>query len=160
MAETTTVVRPAAAARPYARAAFEDAQAAGALPLWSELLQACRCYRGRSPCSGCWGRGIPPCAAIRKPSWWRGLCRDLRGGRGSARGVRHLPEDAGRISSPASASQHRRSVRAVARGGRKHLPRELISAAAVTDAQRKRVPRRSKRSSSVMSCWTARRMSR
>jgi F-type H+-transporting ATPase subunit delta len=40
MAETTTVVRPAAAARPYARAAFEDAQAANALPLWSELLQA------------------------------------------------------------------------------------------------------------------------
>ena len=39
MAETTTVVRPAAAARPYARAAFEDAQAANALPLWSELLQ-------------------------------------------------------------------------------------------------------------------------
>lgn len=40
MAETTPVVRPAAAARPYARAAFEDAQDAQALPLWSELLQA------------------------------------------------------------------------------------------------------------------------
>ena len=40
MADPTPVVRPTSAARPYARAAFEDAHAANTLPLWSDLLQA------------------------------------------------------------------------------------------------------------------------
>jgi len=56
--------------------------------------------------------------------------------------------------------RHRRPVRAVAREAESTIRAQLISATAVTDAQRKRVAKALKRSSSAMSSWTARRMSR
>jgi len=80
MAETTTVVRPAAAARPYARAAFEDAQAADALPLWSELLQASAAVAADPTMQRLLGPWSPALPGDQKAELVAGLCRDLRGG--------------------------------------------------------------------------------
>lgn len=80
MAETTPVVRPAAAARPYARAAFEDAQDAQALPLWSELLQAAAAIAADSAMRRLLGPWNPQLRGEQKADLVAGLCRDMRGG--------------------------------------------------------------------------------
>ena len=79
MAETTTVVRPAAAARPYARAAFEDAQDAQALPLWSELLQAAAAVAADPAMRHLLGPWNPRLRGEQKAELVAGLCRDVRG---------------------------------------------------------------------------------
>ncbi len=80
MAETTPVVRPAAAARPYARAAFEDAQDAQALPLWSELLQAAAAVAADPAMRHLLGPWNPRLRGEQKAELVAGLCRDVRGG--------------------------------------------------------------------------------
>ncbi|RUQ33530.1 MAG: F0F1 ATP synthase subunit delta [Candidatus Competibacteraceae bacterium] len=80
MAETTPVVRPAAAARPYARAAFEDAQDAQALPLWSELLQAAAAVAADPAMRHLLGPWNPQLRGEQKAELVAGLCRDVRGG--------------------------------------------------------------------------------
>jgi len=80
MAETTPVVRPAAAARPYARAAFEDAQDAQALPLWSELLQAAAAIAADPAMRRLLGPWNPQLRGEQKADLVAGLCRDVRGG--------------------------------------------------------------------------------
>ncbi len=79
MAETTPVVRPAAAARPYARAAFEDAQDAQALPLWSELLQAAAAVAADPDMRHLLGPWNPRLRGEPKAELVAGLCRDVRG---------------------------------------------------------------------------------
>ncbi len=79
MAETTPVVRPAAAARPYARAAFEDAQDAQALPLWSELLQAAAAVAADPAMRHLLGPWNPRLRGEQKAELVAGLCRDVRG---------------------------------------------------------------------------------
>ncbi|MBK8510416.1 MAG: F0F1 ATP synthase subunit delta [Candidatus Competibacter sp.] len=141
MADTTPVVRPTSAARPYARAAFEDAQAAKALPLWSELLQIAAAVAADPAMQRLLGPWNPQMRGEQKAELVADLCRDLRG------------QDAGAI--PESfvaflkmlAEFHRLNLlpgiavlferfRAEAESV---LRAELISAVAVTDAQRKRV---------------------
>jgi len=80
MAETTPVVRPAAAARPYARAAFEDAQDAQALPLWSELLQVAAAIAADPAMRRLLGPWNPQLRGEQKADLVAGLCRDVRGG--------------------------------------------------------------------------------
>lgn len=80
MAETTTVVRPTSAARPYARAAFEDAQVAQALPLWSELLQAAAVIAMDPALQRLLSPWNPALRGEQKAELIGGLCRDLRGG--------------------------------------------------------------------------------
>ena len=80
MAETTTVVRPTAASRPYARAAFEDAQAANSLPLWSELLQAAAAVAADPAMQRLLGPWNPALRGEQKAELVAGLCRDIRGG--------------------------------------------------------------------------------
>jgi F-type H+-transporting ATPase subunit delta len=139
MAETTTVVRPTSAARPYARAAFEDAQAAQALPLWSELLQTAAVIamdpalqRLLSP----WNPALP---GEQKAELMAGLCRDVRGGAETPEVfvtfLRMLAEFHRLHQLPSIAVLFER-LRAEAESV---LHAEMITAAAVTDAQRKRV---------------------
>jgi F-type H+-transporting ATPase subunit delta len=139
MAETTTVVRPTSAARPYARAAFEDAQAAQALPLWSELLQTAAVIamdpalqRLLSP----WNPALP---GEQKAELMDGLCRDVRGGAETPEVfvtfLRMLAEFHRLHQLPSIAVLFER-LRAEAESV---LHAEMITAAAVTDAQRKRV---------------------
>jgi len=139
MAETTTVVRPTSAARPYARAAFEDAQAAQALPLWSELLQTAAVIamdpalqRLLSP----WNPALP---GEQKAELMTGLCRDVRGGAETPEVfvtfLRMLAEFHRLHQLPSIAVLFER-LRAEAESV---LHAEMITAAAVTDAQRKRV---------------------
>lgn len=139
MAETTPVVRPTAAARPYARAAFEDAQATQALPLWSELLQTAAViavdpamHRLLSP----WN---PTLRGEQKAELVAGLCRDVRGGAEVpevfASFLKMLAEFHRLHQLPSIAVLFER-LRAEAEST---IRAELTSAAAVTDAQRKRV---------------------
>ena len=141
MADPTPVVRPTSAARPYARAAFEDAQAAKVLPLWSELLQTATAVAADPAMQRLLGPWNPQLRGEQKAQLVADLCRDLRG------------QDAGEIPAPfvtflkMLAEFHRLNLlpsiavlferfRAEAESV---LRAELISAAAVTDAQRKRV---------------------
>jgi len=139
MAETTTVVRPAAAARPYARAAFEDAQAANALPLWSELLQASAAIAADPTMQRLLGPWNPALRGDQKAELVAGLCRDLRGGTEVPEVfvtfLRMLAEFHRLHQLPGIAVLFER-LRAEAEST---LHAQLISAAAVTDAQRKRV---------------------
>ncbi len=139
MAETTTVVRPAAAARPYARAAFEDAQAANALPLWSELLQAAAAVAADPAMQRLLGPWNPTLRSDQKAELVAGLCRDLRGGT-------EVPEvfvtflemlaEFHRLHQLPGIAVLFERLRAEAEST---IRAQLISAAAVTDAQRKRV---------------------
>jgi F-type H+-transporting ATPase subunit delta len=79
MAETTPVVRPTSAARPYARAAFEDAQAANTLPLWSDLLQAAAAVATDPAMQRLLGPWNPQLRGEQKAELVADLCRDIRG---------------------------------------------------------------------------------
>ena len=139
MAETTTVVRPAAAARPYARAAFEDAQAANALPLWSELLQAAAAVAADPAMQRLLGPWNPTLRGDQKAELVAGLCRDLRGGAEAPEVfitfLKMLAEFHRLHQLPGIAVLFER-LRTEAEST---IRAQLISAAAVTDAQRKRV---------------------
>ena len=141
MAESTTVVRPTSAARPYARAAFEDAQAAKALPLWSELLQIAAAVAADPAMQRLLGPWNPQMRGEQKAELVADLCRDLRGQNAGA-----IPESFVAFLKML-AEFHRLNLlpgiavlferfRAEAESV---LRAELISAVAVTDAQRKRV---------------------
>ena len=158
MAEPTTVVRPTSAARPYARAAFEDAQAAQALPLWSELLQVAATIAADSAMQRLLAPWNPQLRGEQKAELMAGLCRDARGD------AEALPE-AFIIFLKMLAEFHRLHLlpsiavlferfRAEAESV---LHAELISASVVTDAQRKRVTKALKtkfKRSVVLDCKT------
>ena len=139
MAETTTVVRPAAAARPYARAAFEDAQAANALPLWSELLQVAAAVTADPAMQRLLGPWNPTLRGDQKAELVAGLCRDLRGGAEAPEVfiafLKMLAEFHRLHQLPGIAVLFER-LRAEAEST---IRAQFISAAAITDAQRKRV---------------------
>lgn len=139
MAETTTVVRPAAAARPYARAAFEDAQAANALPLWSELLQTAAAVAADPVMQRLLGAWNPTLRGDQKAELVAGLCRDLRGGAEVPEVfvtfLKMLAEFHRLHQLPGIAVLFER-LRAEAEST---LHAQLISAAAVTDTQRQSV---------------------
>ena len=139
MAETTTVVRPAAAARPYARAAFEDAQAANALPLWSELLRAAAVIAADSTMQRLLGPWNPALRGDQKAGLVAGLCCDLRDGAEAPEVfvtfLKMLAEFHRLHQLPGIAVLFER-LRAEAEST---LHAQLISAAVVTDAQRQRV---------------------
>jgi F-type H+-transporting ATPase subunit delta len=157
MAETTTVVRPAAAARPYARAAFEDAQAANTLPLWSELLQAAAAVAADPAMQRLLGPWNPTLRGDQKAELVAGLCRDLRGGAEVPEVfvtfLKMLAEFHRLHQLPGIAVLFER-LRAEAEST---IRAQLISAAAVTDAQRKRVAKALKakfQRSVVLDCKT------
>ena len=139
MAETTTVVRPTAAARPYARAAFEDAQAAQAVPLWSELLETAAAVAADPAMRRLLGPWNPQLRGEQKAELVAGLCRDIQGGA-------ELPDafiaflgmlaEFHRLHELPSIAVLFERLRAEADSV---VHAELISAAVVTDAQRKRV---------------------
>ena len=139
MAETTTVVRPAAAARPNARAAFEDAQAANALPLWSELLQTAAAVAADPVMQRLLGAWNPTLRGDQKAELVAGLCRDLRGGAEVPEVfvtfLKMLAEFHRLHQLPGIAVLFER-LRAEAEST---LHAQLISAAAVTDTQRQSV---------------------
>ncbi len=139
MAETTTVVRPTAAARPYARAAFEDAQAAQALPVWSELLQTAAVIAADPAMHRLLGPWNPKLRGEQKAELVAGLCRDVRNGAEVpevfATFLKLLAEFHRLHLLPGIAVLFER-LRAEAESV---VRAELISAVAVTDAQRKRV---------------------
>ncbi|HRD49443.1 MAG: F0F1 ATP synthase subunit delta [Candidatus Competibacter sp.] len=139
MAETTTVVRPAAAARPYARAAFEDAQTTQALPVWSDLLQTAAAITAEPVLYRLLGPWNPQLRGEQKADLVAGLCRDARGGADLpevfATFLRLLAENHRLHMLPSIAVVFER-LRAEAES---IVRAELISATAVTDAQRKRV---------------------
>jgi F-type H+-transporting ATPase subunit delta len=139
MAETTTVVRPTAAARPYARAAFEDAQAAQAVPLWSELLGTVATVAADPAMHRLLGPWNPQLRGEQKAELVAGLCRDIQGGAELPDAfisfLRVLAEFHRLHELPGIAVLFER-LRAEAD---RVVHAELISAAVVTDAQRKRV---------------------
>ena len=139
MAETTPVVRPAAAARPYARAAFEDAQDAQALPLWSDLLQAAAAIATDPAMRHLLGPWNPQLRGEQKADLVAGLCRDVRGGAETpdvfVAFLKMLAEFHRLHQLPGIAVLFER-LRAEAESV---LHAQLITAAAVTDAQRGRV---------------------
>ncbi|MDS4019522.1 MAG: F0F1 ATP synthase subunit delta [Candidatus Competibacter sp.] len=158
MAETTTVVRPTSAARPYARAAFEDAQDAQALPLWSELLQVAAAVAADPAMQRLLGPWNPELRGEQKTELVAGLCRDVRGGAEAIPEVfvtflKMLAEFHRLHLLPSIAVLFER-FRAEAESV---LHAELISASAVTDAQRKRVTKALKakfKRSVVLNCKT------
>ncbi|MDS4068636.1 MAG: F0F1 ATP synthase subunit delta [Candidatus Competibacter sp.] len=158
MAETTTVVRPTSAARPYARAAFEDAQDAQALPLWSELLQVAAAIAADPAMQRLLGPWNPELRGEQKAELVAGLCRDIRGGAEAIPEVfvtflKMLAEFHRLHLLPSIAVLFER-FRAEAESV---LHAELISASAVTDAQRKRVTKALKakfKRSVVLNCKT------
>jgi F-type H+-transporting ATPase subunit delta len=156
MAETTTVVRPTAAARPYARAAFEDAQTAQTLPLWSELLQIAAAIAADPALHSLLGPWNPRLRGEQKADLVAGLCRDA-GGSAEAPEVfvtflRLLAENHRLHMLPSIAVLFER-LRAEAESV---VHAELISAIAVTDAQRKRVIKALKAKFKRSVCWIAR----
>jgi F-type H+-transporting ATPase subunit delta len=159
MAESTTVVRPTSAARPYARAAFEDAQAAKALPLWSELLQIAAAVAADPAMQRLLGPWNPQLRGDRKAQLVADLCRDIRGQDAGA-----LPEAFGAFLGMLAEFHRLHLLPSIAvlferfRAEAESIVRaELISAAAVTDAQRKRVTKALKarfKRSVVLDCKT------
>ncbi|MBK8182524.1 MAG: F0F1 ATP synthase subunit delta [Candidatus Competibacteraceae bacterium] len=158
MAETTTVVRPTSAARPYARAAFEDAQAAQALPLWSGLLEAAAAIAADPAMQRLLGPWNPELRGEQKAGLVASLCRDIRGD------ATPLPEafdtflkmlaEYHRLHLLPSIAVLFERFRAEAESV---LHAELISASAVTEAQRKRVTKALKtkfKRSIVLDCKT------
>ena len=158
MAEPTTVVRPTSAARPYARAAFEDAQATQALPLWSELLQVAAAIAADPAMQRLLGPWNPQLRGEQKADLVAGLCRDVRGG------AEAIPEafvtflkmlaEFHRLHLMPSIAVLFERFRAEAESV---VHAELISAATVTDAQRKRLTKALKskfKRSVVLDCKT------
>ena len=139
--DPTPVVRPTSAARPYARAAFEDAQATQALPLWSELLRTSAAVAADPAMQRLLGPWNPRLRGEQKAALVADLCRDIRGGEAEA-----IPEtfvtflkmlaEFHRLHLLPSIAVLFERFRAEAESV---LHAELISAVAVTDAQRKRV---------------------
>jgi F-type H+-transporting ATPase subunit delta len=139
MAETTTVVRPTAAARPYARAAFEEAQETGNLPLWSELLSTAAAVAADPALQRLLGPWNPRMRGDQKAELIAGVCRDVRGDE-------EVPEvfvtflkmlaEFHRLHMLPSIAVLFERLRAEAES---ILHAELISSANVTDAQRDRV---------------------
>lgn len=158
MAEPTTVVRPTSAARPYARAAFEDAQATQALPLWSELLQVAAAIAADPAMQRLLGPWNPQLRGEQKAELVAGLCRDVRGDAEAIPAtfvtfLKMLAEFHRLHLLPSIAVLFER-FRAEAESV---VHAELISAAAVTDAQRKRVTKALKskfKRSVVLDCKT------
>lgn len=139
MAETTTVVRPVAAARPYARAAFEEARSTQTLPMWSDSLQAAAAIAADSALCRLLGPWNPELRSEQKVGLVAGLCRDLRGGTDLPEVfivfLRLLAENHRLHMLPSIAVLFER-LRAEAESV---IRAELISAATATDAQRERV---------------------
>ncbi|NJM10746.1 MAG: F0F1 ATP synthase subunit delta [Synechococcaceae cyanobacterium SM1_2_3] len=139
MAETTTVVRPTAAARPYARAAFEDAQISQAIPLWSDLLEAAAAIAADSALHRLLGPWNPVLRGQQKAELMAELCREACGGIALPEAfttfLRLLADNHRLHLLPSIAVLYER-LRAEAES---IVRAELISAITVTDAQRKRV---------------------
>lgn len=139
MAEITPVVRPAAAARPYARAAFEDAQAAQSLPLWSELLQVAAAIAADPAMRRLLGPWNLQLRGEQKADLVAVLCRDVRGGLETPTVfiafLRMLAEFHRLHQLPGIAVLFER-LRAEAESV---LHAQLITSVAVTDVQRRRV---------------------
>ncbi|MBE2295081.1 MAG: F0F1 ATP synthase subunit delta [Phycisphaerales bacterium] len=136
MAETITAVRPTAADRPYARAAFEEAQAVQDLPLWSELLQTAAIIAGNPAMHRLLGPWNPALRGEQKAELVAGLCRDVRDGAevpdAFATFLKVLAENHRLHQLPSIAVLFER-LRAEAEST---IHAELVSAAAVTSAQR------------------------
>ncbi len=138
MAEIITVVRPAAAARPYARAAFEDAQSSQKLSLWSDLLQVAANIAVDPAMRRLLGPWNPEMRGEQKAILVASLCRDVRG--------ETLPEafeaflrvlaEFNRLNMLPGISVLFNRLRAEAENV---LHAELVSASSITDSQRKRV---------------------
>ncbi|PIE83639.1 MAG: F0F1 ATP synthase subunit delta [Candidatus Contendobacter odensis] len=79
MAETT-IIRPTTAARPYARAAFEEARDTQALPLWAELLQTAATVAANPAVNRLIGSWNPKLRGEQKVDLVADLCCDLRKG--------------------------------------------------------------------------------
>ena len=126
-------------ARPYARAAFEDAQDAQALPLWSDLLQAAAAIATDPAMRHLLGPWNPQLRGEQKADLVAGLCRDVRGGAETpdvfVAFLKMLAEFHRLHQLPGIAVLFER-LRAEAESV---LHAQLITAAAVTDAQRGRV---------------------
>ena len=139
MAETTTVVRPTAAARPYARAAFEEAQETGNLSLWSELLSTAAAVAADPALQRLLGPWNPQMRGDQKAELVAGVCRDVRGDEEAPEAfvtfLKMLAEFHRLHMLPSIAVLFER-LRAEAES---ILHAELISSATVTDAQRNRV---------------------
>ena len=139
LAETTTVIRPAAAARPYARAAFEDAQTAQALPLWSELLMVAAVVATDPAMRRLLGPWNPQLRGAQKADLVTGLCHEIRAGEEVPEAfvtfLRLLAENNRLHLLPSIAVLFER-LRTEAES---ILHAELISTTIVTEAQRKRV---------------------
>ncbi|MCP5159944.1 MAG: F0F1 ATP synthase subunit delta [Gammaproteobacteria bacterium] len=139
MAETTTVVRPTAAARPYARAAFEEARETGSLPFWSELLSVAGAVAADPTLQRLLGPWNPQMRGDQKAELVAGVCRDVRGGQAAPEAfvtfLKMLAEFHRLHMLPSIAVLFER-LRAEAESV---LHAELISAATVTDIQRDRV---------------------
>ncbi|HCB12683.1 MAG TPA: F0F1 ATP synthase subunit delta [Gammaproteobacteria bacterium] len=139
MAETTTVVRPTAAARPYARAAFEEAQETGNLPLWSELLSTAAAVAADPALQRLLGPWNPQMRGDQKAELVAGVCRDVRGDEEAPEAfvtfLKMLAEFHRLHMLPSIAVLFER-LRAEAES---ILHAELISSATVTDTQRNRV---------------------
>jgi len=153
-------IRPLAtnSSPPYARAAFEDAQDAQALPLWSELLQVAAAIAADPSMQRLLGPWNPELRGEQKAELVAGLCRDIRGGAEAIPEVfvtflKMLAEFHRLHLLPSIAVLFER-FRAEAESV---LHAELISASAVTDAQRKRVTKALKakfKRSVVLNCKT------
>lgn len=140
MAETIPVVRPSAAARPYARAAFEEAQATQTLPLWSELLQTAAVVAGDPAMQRLLSPWNPQLRSEQKAELVAGLCLDIRDHAEAlpAAFIAFLKmlAEFHRLHLLPGVSMLFERFRADAENV---LRAELTSAIAVTDAQRKRV---------------------
>ena len=140
MAETTPVVRPTATARPYARAAFEEAQATQSLPLWSELLQTTAAIAADPSMQRLLSPWNPQMRGEQKAELVAGLCLDIRDNAEALPGafVAFLKTLAAfhRLHLLPGISVLFERFRADAENV---LRAELTSATTVTDAQRKRV---------------------
>mgnify|MGYP003411262769 CR=1 FL=1 len=139
MAKTTSVTRPAAAARPYARAAFEDAQATQTLSVWSDLLQTAAVITAESALRRLLGLWNPQLCGEQKADLVAGLCRD-------ARSDADLPEVFVTFLRLLAENHRLHMLPGIAvlferlRSEAESIVRaELISTIAVTDAQRRRV---------------------
>jgi F-type H+-transporting ATPase subunit delta len=138
MAEIITVVRPAAAARPYARAAFEDAQSSHKLAIWADLLQAAARIAVDPAMRQLLGPWNPKMQREQKAILVAGLCRDVCG--------EALPEvfdaflkvlaEFNRLDMLPGISVLFNRLRAEAENV---LHAELVSASSITESQRKRV---------------------
>lgn len=134
MAESTTI------ARPYARAAFEEAQATGKLAEWSAALQAAAAVATEKPMPTL--LAVPKLSPADKAQLVLDLCADIvsKGGMGelpeaSRNFIRLLAENR-RLSALPQIATIFETLRAEAE---KTLSAQLISAFAISDAQRNKI---------------------